>query len=240
MTRPPARTAALTHLHPPRPDLPEQSSRRSRRRRKRGQLRRRTRAAWLDLPAGCAAALREHGLGLDAGLHAAAHAVLASLPLHLSCEPSDVGCECGALRKGSLWPKRLLLFDRCEGGIGIARRAHAHMAPLLRTALELMRSCPACRDGCVLCVHTSQCPEYNAGTDKRATVAIVERRPTLAEVAGAAAAVFTCCSFQCVCVFQAYSSTWQRPRPRLPFRSPMPGGLGPLELIVKRGSLLQQ
>ena len=144
---------------------------------------------------------------------------------------SHVGCECGALRKGSLWPKRLLLFDRCEGGIGIARRAHAHMAPLLRTALELMRSCPACRDGCVLCVHTSQCPEYNAGTDKRATVAIVERRPTLAEVAGAAAAVFTCCSFQCVCVFQAYSSTWQRPRPRLPFRSPMPGGLGPLELI---------
>ena len=84
------------------------------------------------------------------------------------------GCECGALRKGSLWPKRLLLFDRCEGGIGIARRAHAHMAPLLRTALELMRSCP-CRDGCVLCVHTSQCPEYNAGTDKRAAVAIVER-----------------------------------------------------------------
>ena len=42
LARPPARTAALTHLHPPRPpDLPEQSSRRSRRRRQRGQLRRR-------------------------------------------------------------------------------------------------------------------------------------------------------------------------------------------------------
>ena len=78
-----------------------------------------TRASWVDLPAGCADALAEAGLGeqLEAGLHAAAHALLAVLPLHLSCEPGDVGCECNALRKASQLrrggPQRLLLFDRC-------------------------------------------------------------------------------------------------------------------------------
>ena len=78
-----------------------------------------TRASWVELPAGCADALAEAGLGgrLEAGLHAAAHALHAVLPLHLSCEAADVGCECNALRKatqlGRGAPQRLLLFDRC-------------------------------------------------------------------------------------------------------------------------------
>ena len=78
-----------------------------------------TRASWVELPAGCADALAEAGLGgrLEAGLHAAAHALHAVLPLHLACEAADVGCECNALRKatqlGRGAPQRLLLFDRC-------------------------------------------------------------------------------------------------------------------------------
>ena len=136
-----------------------------------------TRASWVDLPAGCADTLAEAGLGeqLEAGLHAAAHALLAVLPLHLSCEPGDVGCECNALRKGSSrgGRQRLLLFDKCEGGIGIAARLHGQMAPLLRTALEMTTACP-CRDGCWCCVHAASCTEYNAATDKRAAVVILE------------------------------------------------------------------
>ena len=146
------------------------------------------------------------GAHLEAGLHAAAPALLAVLPLHLSCEPGDVrlrhatrhrptappphrpttapphrrtalqvGCECNALRKGSSrgGRQRLLLFDKCEGGIGIAARLHGQMAPLLRTALEMTTACP-CRDGCWCCVHAASCTEYNAATDKRAAVAILE------------------------------------------------------------------
>ena len=58
-----------------------------------------TRGVWLDLPQGSHAALGLSSATLDAGLHAAAHALLAMLPLHLSCEAGDVGCECDALRK---------------------------------------------------------------------------------------------------------------------------------------------
>ena len=130
-----------------------------------------TRACWIDMPGTTTAALAAHGLPLDAGLHALAHAMLAMLPLHLSCDPSDLGCECDALRHRQLWPKRLLLFDKREGGLGIADRAAAVLTPLLRDALDLMRSCD-CREGCYCCVHSSKCTEYNAGVDKRAALAL--------------------------------------------------------------------
>ena len=132
-----------------------------------------TRGCWLDLPRGCAAKLAQDGLTLDEGLHACAHAMLAMLPLHLTCEAADVGCECDALRKRALWPKRLLFFDRGEGGLGITDRAHRVMVPLLSGALDLMRQCP-CTSGCYCCVHSSKCSEYNAGTDKRAAIALAE------------------------------------------------------------------
>ena len=95
------------------------------------------------------------------------------LPLHLSCEPADLGCECDALRKGALWPKRLLLFDRCEGGLGIVRRARGVMVPLLQDALRLMRGCD-CAAGCWCCIHAAKCTEYNAGTDKACAIRVIE------------------------------------------------------------------
>ena len=55
---------------------------------------------------------------------APAHALCALLPLHLRCEAGDVGCECDALRKRALRSKRLLLFDRGDGGLGISQRVH--------------------------------------------------------------------------------------------------------------------
>lgn len=107
-----------------------------------------TRASWVDLPAGCADTLAEAGLGeqLEAGLHAAAHALLAVLPLHLSCEPGDVGCECNALRKASQLrrggPQRLLLFDRCTCML-CARCVHS-----------VCTVCARCTHGvCTVCAH---------------------------------------------------------------------------------------
>ena len=132
-----------------------------------------TRACWLDLPGSAAAKLAQRGLRIDEGLHAAAHALLAVLPLRLSCDAGDVGCECDALRTRSLWPKRLMLFDKCAGGLGICDRATGSMLELLADALKLMRDCP-CVDGCYCCVHTPKCPEYNAATNKQAAIAVAE------------------------------------------------------------------
>ena len=132
-----------------------------------------TRACWVDIPEDSTAELAKLGLPMDAGLHAMAHALLSMLPLRLSCDPGDVGCECDALRHRQLWPKRLLLFDKREGGLGIAERAATVLLPLLRDALLLMTECD-CKDGCYCCVHSSKCAEYNAGVDKRAAIALTK------------------------------------------------------------------
>ena len=148
-----------------------------------------TRACWIDLAETSMSELASLGLAMDAGLHALAHALLAMLPLRLSCDPSDVGCECDALRHRQLWPKRLLLFDKREGGLGIADRAAAVLLPLLRDALELMSECE-CANGCYCCVHSSKCGEYNAGVDKRAAIALANH--VLQEAAKPLAAAPTC------------------------------------------------
>jgi ATP-dependent helicase YprA (DUF1998 family) len=132
-----------------------------------------TRACWVDLPTSCVIELARRGLSVDAGLHAVAHAVLSLLPLCLSCETADVGWECDELSKCSLWPKRLLFFDRAEGGLGICERAHESLLRLLGEALQLMRDCP-CSNGCYCCVHSTKCTEYNANTDKEAAILIAE------------------------------------------------------------------
>ena len=116
-----------------------------------------TRACWLDLPESSSAEIARAGLEIDAGLHAVAHAVLAVLPLRLACEAGDLGCECDELRKRTLWPKRLLLFDRQEGGLGISDRAHPVLLTLVADALKLMKECP-CVEGVLLLLPFIQVP----------------------------------------------------------------------------------
>jgi ATP-dependent helicase YprA (DUF1998 family) len=61
------------------------------------------------------------GRSFAAGLHGAAHALLAALPLLVLCHPTDVGCECTAsTEEAGYQPRRLLLYDRQPGGTGIA------------------------------------------------------------------------------------------------------------------------
>ncbi|EOD05964.1 hypothetical protein EMIHUDRAFT_453577 [Emiliania huxleyi CCMP1516] len=148
-----------------------------------------TRACWIDLQPDAWPRRRrlvltdrpsrkweELAIDLEAGLHAAAHALLAVTPLRLSCKPADLGCECEAFKERKLRSKRLLLFDRCVGGIGLTERVATAMPELLRSALELMTSCD-CDDGCWLCVHSSVCTEYNACTSKKAAIAAEPRAP---------------------------------------------------------------
>lgn len=50
-----------------------------------------TEASYIRLPPGARQALRVAGLPFREGVHAAAHALLNVLPLHLMCNPHDVG-----------------------------------------------------------------------------------------------------------------------------------------------------
>ena len=54
------------------------------------------------------------------GLHAAMHAMLNVIPLHIMCGPGDMGAECDNPYSARFRPDRLLLFDKCPGGIGLS------------------------------------------------------------------------------------------------------------------------
>ena len=79
-------------------------------------------AAYLRVPAIAKARLQELGMQelYREGVHAAMHAMLNVVPLHMMCGPGDLGAECDNPYSARFRPDRLLLFDKCPGGIGLA------------------------------------------------------------------------------------------------------------------------
>ncbi|KAL4447650.1 hypothetical protein ABPG75_004869 [Micractinium tetrahymenae] len=136
-----------------------------------------TEAAYLRLPRHVRQCLKEAGkcLPFRDGVHAACHALLNVLPLFLMCNPSDMGAECDSPWDTRFRPERLLLYDKHQGGIGLAAAAAPLFPQLLRRALRLVRDCDCSgRAGCPACVQHADCSEYNAVLHKRAAAAVLE------------------------------------------------------------------
>ena len=96
-------------------------------------------------PAGCASRVRAGSRGtrtsnFSKAAHAASHALANALPLLLASH-ADVAVECFATAPGTCAPRRLLLYDKHPGGVGIARRAAPVFLELMRLALERVEAC---------------------------------------------------------------------------------------------------
>ena len=137
-------------------------------------------AAWVRVPQCVRDQLPGTG-DLDGGLHAAGHALANVLPLFVTCAPTDVATECGWSAEHRARPMRLLVYDRLAGGCGVAASAHVHFPALLQAALELLERCPCTSPvGCIACVQSFACCEYNAVLDKQAALACL--RAALADL----------------------------------------------------------
>jgi DEAD/DEAH box helicase domain-containing protein len=138
-------------------------------------------AAWARVPEAVRALLPP--ARLHAGLHAAAHALAAVLPLFVTCATADVATECGWAEPQHARPLRLLLYDRLDGGSGVCAAAAPRFAELLAAAAALADDCD-CRlpGGCVACVQSPACGEYNAALDRPAAALVL--RATLAALRG--------------------------------------------------------
>lgn len=77
-------------------------------------------AVYIRVPASARLAVRAAKLGWRDGLHAASHAVLNCIPLHLLCEAGDMDTECDNPYDSRFRPERILLYDKHPGGIGLA------------------------------------------------------------------------------------------------------------------------
>lgn len=119
---------------------------------------------WLTLSADLRAFLVDHGGDLQAGLHAAEHALAMVLPLVAMCDPRDVeGASTGW--HPQLGEPALFLYDVYPGGIGLAERGFEQLTELVGRSLELVAQCP-CSSGCPGCVQSPFCGSGNRSLDK--------------------------------------------------------------------------
>jgi len=131
-----------------------------------------TRGLWLDLPVQLRDALGARGhMFARGGLHAIEHAMIALAPLCVTCDPSELGCQC-TRRQGDPHAERLLLFERRAGGVGVAEQLVDELGALLLATQQRLEHC-ACVEGCPSCVHMAGCGEYNEGLDKPAALLIL-------------------------------------------------------------------
>jgi DEAD/DEAH box helicase domain-containing protein len=102
----------------------------------------RTVATWVRIPESARRQAKALGIAFDEAAHAASHALINALPLVLLASHADVAAECfAASRSGAYAPRRLLLYDKHPGGVGIARRAAPVFLDLMRLALERVLAC---------------------------------------------------------------------------------------------------
>ena len=101
----------------------------------------------------------ERGVRLRSGLAGLAYLLGNLAPLHLMCDPSDLGSHVEPQGIHTDLPT-IILFDRIPAGIGLAERLYELQADLLTAARDVLDRCP-CTHGCPACV--GPVPEGAAG-----------------------------------------------------------------------------
>jgi len=92
----------------------------------------------------------ERARGARGALSGLAYLLRNLAPLHLMCDPGDLGSAVQSRAPESGLPT-ITLYDRAPGGAGLSVRLYELHDELLGAALDVVRRCP-CTDGCPGCV----------------------------------------------------------------------------------------
>jgi DEAD/DEAH box helicase domain-containing protein len=92
----------------------------------------------------------ERGVRLRSGLGGLAYLLGHLAPLHLMCDPGDLGSHVEPEAEHTSLPT-ILLYDRIPAGIGLAERLYELQPLLLPAARAALDRCP-CAHGCPACV----------------------------------------------------------------------------------------
>lgn len=95
----------------------------------------------------------EQGQRLRSGLGGLAYLLAHLAPLHLMCDPTDLGHHVEPQSAHTDLPT-VILFEQVEGGLGLVERLFELQPLLLRAADEVIAACP-CARGCPACVGPS-------------------------------------------------------------------------------------
>ncbi len=115
----------------------------------------------------------EQARGARGALSGLAYLLQNLAPLHLMCDPGDLGAAVQARAPETGLPT-VTLYDRAPGGAGLCARLYELHEELLAAALEVVRRCP-CADGCPGCVGPAGESEPGVkGLTRRLLEAVVE------------------------------------------------------------------
>jgi DEAD/DEAH box helicase domain-containing protein len=92
----------------------------------------------------------ERSQRLRSGLGGLAYLLGNLAPLHLMCDPSDLGYLVEARAKHTDRPT-IILYDKAPAGIGLSERLYDLQPQLLHAALDVVTTC-GCQRGCPACV----------------------------------------------------------------------------------------
>jgi len=130
-----------------------------------------TRALYYALPGGLERDLRTRG-DFAGGIHAAEHAMIATLPLSVLCDRRDVGGLSTPLHPHT-GRSTVFVYDGHPGGVGLARSGYETIDAVAATTLDLVTSCD-CAAGCPACVQSPHCGNANDPLDKQVAAALLE------------------------------------------------------------------
>ncbi|XP_061350533.1 uncharacterized protein LOC133295696 isoform X2 [Gastrolobium bilobum] len=132
-------------------------------------------AVWVPVPQSIKEAVVKQNYDFRGGLHAASHAILNVVPLHITCNLSDLAPECPNPHDSRYYPERILIYDQHPGGSGIAVQVQPCFTKLLAAALEVLTCCCCSVEvGCPNCVQSFACHEYNEVLHKDAAIMIIK------------------------------------------------------------------
>ncbi|MDD1693822.1 MAG: DUF1998 domain-containing protein, partial [Methanoregula sp.] len=131
----------------------------------------RTKAFWVTPPESVEAMVAGSGLDLAGGLHGAEHAIIALMPVHVTCDRGDIG-GLSSPAFGEKGEPVVFVYDAYEGGIGLAEKSFGILPDLFSNAHDLVRCCP-CESGCPSCIYSPKCGNDNQPLDKEATTLIL-------------------------------------------------------------------
>ncbi len=129
----------------------------------------------LRLDGGSAGQLADDGLKVMEGLAGLRNLLLVVMPLHVMCDPSNLG---GVLESSNLGVPTLFVYDRYPRGLGLSEKAFYIMDEILGAAFELVSDCP-CSDGCPSCVGMPQQPQFHFDPDIALGIPMPDKTATL-------------------------------------------------------------
>ncbi|WP_181686420.1 DEAD/DEAH box helicase [Halorhabdus salina] len=130
----------------------------------------RTRALYYALPPDLEQELRADG-DFPGGIHAAEHAMIATMPLSFLCDRRDIG-GLSTPHHPHTDRSTIFIYDGYPGGVGIAQAGYESIGDLAATTHELVADCD-CDDGCPACVQSPHCGNANDPLDKHLAIKLL-------------------------------------------------------------------